>query len=468
MKTHLEGLPAELLRIILSTLQSPLELRCTIQASSACYRTFLGSKASILTQVLHNALGQATPEALGALYALDIPNSQKVSKAEHRRIVLDFLQKLQNSRLQFPHRFEDVARLSRLWLRVDAFVTDYSSRAHMLLHSKEPPALPAWAHPSSPMLRTSIALSPTESTRMQRAFFRFDIYRSCFQPEWEDSDGRSPIFSASEQCRLFLRALPEWEVEELCCVHQYLTSLLVVLVGHLEDAFYGEVQHAAKPPGNASTSAPESPSVKGSTANSTDDGLADPLNGRAPAPFPVLEQSDTREPNNMELDGLFLFSEAQKIQFEMYMSSLSTEGTQFIRNLLCADEDERRLQITGASQSSGRVSLRLALRQLDMRNHEIPTDPVTVDNESALHYNHGWFRTGGTVGSSWLRVDSRFSLRDAGYVFWDVSRFVGFGWENRKYTYDERQTVEERLRGVKVDKKLYKAIVLRYTPDYLD
>ncbi|KAI0116198.1 hypothetical protein F4776DRAFT_666520 [Hypoxylon sp. NC0597] len=90
-------------------------------------------------------------------------------------------------------------------------------------------------------------------------------------------------------------------------------------------------------------------------------------------------------------------------------------------------------------------------------------DPITIANESISTYNLGWFQVKGMVDLSRQVVNSRFSLRDYGYVFWDVSRLTDMKWENYKRmdTY-VRKTAETRLRGVEISWHHYQEIAEKY------
>ncbi|KAI0838392.1 hypothetical protein F5Y06DRAFT_45441 [Hypoxylon sp. FL0890] len=429
----LDNMPVELLNLVLCSLRSPLELNSIIHASSVCYRVFRRSRTVILSQVIRNAFGDALPDALGALYALDAMDTWGVFPETGYIDIDTFLERYHSGVLDFPGDFENLAHLSQIWLRTDSFVSDYSNRALLSMHGEKPPRLPVWAHPADSKLRDKVPVSATESTRLQRAFLRFDIFCICFPEDHAVRIMWYELLQRRKRNRLFFGSLYLWEIEELCCVHQYLTHLVTLLIEDLEDDFYRDVMRAAD---------------KGKLRQSE----------RINEPAFAFSMINRKEMVNLHEDGLNIFSEARKSRFESGISSVCSEGIRLVRDLLCSDEDTRCLRIIRAFQPS-HTSFRNMLGGV-----ETTAKLRTVTNDSIYRhtYNIGWFQSQEDMHRFWSRVGLRLSWRDSGFVFWDMSRVSDMKWEDRAYTYKERKTVEERLRGVYIDERLYKDIVQDY------
>ncbi|KAK4206516.1 hypothetical protein QBC37DRAFT_124489 [Rhypophila decipiens] len=76
-------------------------------------------------------------------------------------------------------------------------------------------------------------LSTAEKTRFHRAFLRYELYSRAF-PYGEN---RKSLIDGHGQFHLFIRHLKPWEVEELYCIHHYLTSLAAGYLADIEDQF---------------------------------------------------------------------------------------------------------------------------------------------------------------------------------------------------------------------------------------
>ncbi|OTA53907.1 hypothetical protein K449DRAFT_439855 [Hypoxylon sp. EC38] len=438
-KASLDSFAVELLNDILLSLHSPLELSSIIHASSVFYRVFKRSRVLILAQVIRNAFGEALPDALGAFYALrhEWPSSESNDEWDNTNrwmpgltpqseALRRFMELYSSRNLKFPHDFKDLACLSRIWLQTDYFVSDYSNRAILLMRGEEPARLPVWAYPSEPKLRDRVPISTVETARLQRAFLRFDMFCTCSRPLELASGTRVALWQFCGPDDEFIRGFHKLEVEELRCVYQYLTQLIMLLFGDIEDALCRDVE------GADSLSAPPDTS----------------------SAFPMLEV--------IHPIGSDLFSDKGKSRFDLCIANVCSKGIQFVHHLLCGDEDTRRLEILRTCRPMPSLIWQ-TLATVDLKTLESLRGLITVANESIPTYNLGRLQVEGVVGRCWPLPKTRFSLRDRGYVFWDASRLTDMKWENHKYLYTYlRKTAEERLKNVEISRHRHHEIDKKY------
>ena len=120
------------------------------------------------------------PDALGALYASRISSLKTMSSEdEQREHVKAFLSRFPEH-LEYPQKMEDIEELSRFYFLVDAFVADCSHAASIAMSERK---ARTWSSLSMADLKflPGIPLTTVESTRFQRAFYRFEIYCTCFR-----------------------------------------------------------------------------------------------------------------------------------------------------------------------------------------------------------------------------------------------------------------------------------------------
>jgi hypothetical protein len=90
-------------------------------------------------------------------------------------------------------------------------------------------------------------LSPVEKGRLQRAFYRFEIYRKLYcnitETNVRDGGGRDE----EDQAEVLSRLFTAWDCEELTCVYQYLLAKMEDLFDDIEDHFVETVLSMADP-----------------------------------------------------------------------------------------------------------------------------------------------------------------------------------------------------------------------------
>lgn len=195
----LESLPLELKQELLCALPDILSLRSTILSCYSFYNAFIATERLITTRVLKNQLNaEILPEAVAALQA-----SQ--SRPRSRQRTLDFIDEHLHTRAPPPDSWtlSNAWSMSRLHFSVESFAASFV--AEMLNPSSEfayIDAPPAWP------------LSRNEMNRIQRAFYRFEIYFNLFR----DPD----LFGFHEKKKPFFFNFSHWENEQLACIYDYL------------------------------------------------------------------------------------------------------------------------------------------------------------------------------------------------------------------------------------------------------
>lgn len=240
----LRSLPPELRALILESLASPADLFSLITTSKQYYDTFLRIPEHILAHVIRNAFGTNLQHALGAFYA-----SRQTQETERtREVVESLLDDYHNDRLELPTSLADLSQLSRMFVTIQRLILDYSVRSTELLTGKAHVILLPWSHPSyqKTLREHPLSLSATEETRLRRAFLRFDMYCHCFPLVGLRRRPNSQLFFRGDQSALFLSRLDRWEVEEICCAHQYMYTVAEMAVRDVENDFVDEVLDTSK------------------------------------------------------------------------------------------------------------------------------------------------------------------------------------------------------------------------------
>ena len=196
------SLPVELLQAILSQSRDSFSLRALALSTTSFYRAFLATRSSILLAVLHNEFSEGTLRA--ALLTL--------ASARLRPHIGDSIQKLlaqfQSGAALIPDSWSlsDSLELSRLRHDVGYFARDFSSTLCTNLVTGLPE-------------ENQLVLTSTEMDRIERAFYRFELYCNLIR----DGAVRSISSLEAQEIRTLVvdRFLP-WENEQLASVYEYL------------------------------------------------------------------------------------------------------------------------------------------------------------------------------------------------------------------------------------------------------
>ncbi len=203
----LDQLPVEVLQAVMGSLDEAIDLPNLVLSCSKLYYAFKGAELIIVQQVIANELGpEVLPEAMARLECAPIQHYRK-SMVEKISLV-HFKQ-----RKQPPPTVSlfQALRLSQFHFYVKNFTSSYVART-----------LALWCHPytkTPPHGQTPV--TSTEISRIQRVFYRFEIFRLLFQ-------GKQSIgFAHDDDSWNFLsRNFSPWENNQLACVHDYLFSVV--------------------------------------------------------------------------------------------------------------------------------------------------------------------------------------------------------------------------------------------------
>ncbi|KAI9751213.1 MAG: hypothetical protein M4579_006161 [Chaenotheca gracillima] len=213
------------------------------RAWPAFYRAFTAAKPLILASVLESTIHvDALPDALAALQASKLARLHKVREDQYAK--------------RGPHN--DDADIRQ---QITSFLDDYRSRRerHSPAWRKRQPSIGRGSYfkTSDPHEGDSLIVDPlsmTERGRIQRAFFRFEIFRKIFPARGTHSRIK-PLFDERSQSDLFLPNFHPWEIEELICICQYLIRTIEHVFDEIEDDFVDTIlkASASKPPRTGKT-----------------------------------------------------------------------------------------------------------------------------------------------------------------------------------------------------------------------
>ncbi|KAF5717629.1 hypothetical protein FGLOB1_2008 [Fusarium globosum] len=439
----LESLAPELVSIILQNIDSPRGLHDLITASPACLRVFLQTPYLILSAVVRNALPSGTTKHYLAASLAPLSPLR-----ETRDEILLFLDEYFSATtpLEFPANQTDLVSFCKLYHRVDYLV-------NMFLHQMRQLGFDD----------SILAPSSSESTRLHRAFLRYEIYCSVFAPNEFEPLEDPYQFSGVEQFDLFLRRLMPWEVEEMACVQVYFALLAGDYVSQLEEQLIEAVKST---PELVWPSSPDSKPEE-QAEKKEEEGI-------------VSRRDDMREFKNLDLTNLILFSKDGIYSSPDSITHMTSLGLRFMY-VLCKSED-RRSELIRSSSPDYREFLPEALSHSPAWTPEDPNQGISTEEtdslDDPLRENLGFvlFGKNHNMGTVYLPIDptgSHYSiLRRLGYVFWDSWRIQSPGVSDRlraveKMTYDEihelfnkpwRNGAEARLQGVMLPRDQFEKI----------
>ena len=237
-----DRLPAELITPILLELPTSQSLYSLLRASPRSYQVFLASKEKILISLMRQTIQPAALfDALAAIQA-----SQLRGKGSDRREVLTFLRKYENRRHKALEQepmllnVTSAVSLCQLYRSTQCFIKDLTSRSNFYLRRcgarrvmqtrsspREDFSFPGfdglWRGKGFSIDRDFryTPLSEGEEARLQRAFYRYELYTQIFS-----SSIGGKLWGLPSDSHFFLKKYQHWEVEELACVSNYLWSLL--------------------------------------------------------------------------------------------------------------------------------------------------------------------------------------------------------------------------------------------------
>ena len=219
VRLNLLDLSEEVIFLVLGQIDSLIDLRCFIQSTQAVFRVFESSKAVLVSDVFNNSLQPAVREA-AMTYALSNHLLQHPSSQPAWRAVRKLLSSTKPSpsysstpslaRLLDPgllHHHSIIESFTRLIAR---FCFSYAQRR-------------CWSDPDQD--NSQQQLSQTETSRIQRALYRYDILCTLHQYSLSHPASNIALDNGYLNTNYWMHTLTPWEMDELGCVHDILYSL---------------------------------------------------------------------------------------------------------------------------------------------------------------------------------------------------------------------------------------------------
>lgn len=199
----IEGLSVELLQMVLSELPDVSSLRAAALSCPLLYGVFLEADTTITTRVLLNQIDDSVlPEAELAFLSSSLHHGPE---PKYRHVVVDFITQNLRQRPTPPSSWslQKALQLERLHLCVSELTQKF---VHTTLTTY-------------PMTQSKCTATRLERCRIERAFYRFELYCNLFRmlPE---IGAELPI--RVEQNKLFFACFAPWENEQLGCIHDFL------------------------------------------------------------------------------------------------------------------------------------------------------------------------------------------------------------------------------------------------------
>ncbi|KAL7955679.1 hypothetical protein V8C34DRAFT_290729 [Trichoderma compactum] len=464
---HLHHLPPELLRLILTSFDSLHDLYLFIKASPECFRIYRVTPELILSSVLKRAIH---PDALHhALAVANVEEQVFTDREEDDRLwrFLDGYFQRDPALFEFPQKMHDIISLAKLNNMVSSHVNDYTRRTlHALYESEKAQQDPH--HREAPISCHAVRqtrLSATEQARIQRAFFRYELYSRCFPGSPITPD--ESIYAADDQFNHFIQQMAPWEVEELSCLHEYLWVQVSRVFGEIEEEVVAKVLDAQTATAAAIRAAQvrqaEFRRLLKTNSVDVDDGMC---------PF---RPSDT--------PGLELLGEDDRIALPDTLRYLVSLGLPFLRSLFSA-QGQRRRDLIRCNYYGEREFLPHAIYE-DPNPPQAPNNPENISDNDISHVNLGYllFRPSSIEAVlSAMGIARYWPLRRLGYVFWDIERVrdpeINERLRNardcdptvaKKAFYEFiQESAEERLKGMKLPRTLMEEIRHDYSVPFAD
>ena len=221
-------LPPEVNQGILSLLPNVASVNSAVLTCTSLYQAFRNSEWIILTKVLKQLIHPDTAfEAFLASRASILDREFKASSdpwnTEKAREVLRLYDGERSSSLIFQWTLRDALALSKLHEHACFFAGDFASSA-LSIDLK-----------GASLSGDEMRPSASEMHRIQRTFYRFEIYcnlfrvrerRGCYGPRILLKPEQRII--PTDQQMMFFRRFPPWENEQLACVRDFLFNQVSV------------------------------------------------------------------------------------------------------------------------------------------------------------------------------------------------------------------------------------------------
>ncbi|CAG8892462.1 unnamed protein product [Penicillium egyptiacum] len=436
------SLSTEILLTILECL-SPLDLLSASRALPILYRTFVAYKQHLLGHTLRQAIHPAcAADVYTALDAQNIPrlvkSGESIAKAKAECFSLfttDRTRRRQNIE-QFIVDNANLDTLFYLHVNIERLIDSYChwSLGNLTSHHEKPtPFQTTTVHPRA-------NLSSTEQARLQRAFYRCEIYAR-FQRILHLLIDKSAALNFSQIVLSFVSQFTLYEFEEIISVQHFLAQFIRSLCERVEDDFMASYSLA----GSGDVGVEKEAS--GNAVSTKNQGLGD-------LSFFTKSYRDIHHSGHVK----FLVSCGLS-----YILRLSLMEPQALKQaMLKSDMESRKNTVTDFFSQGG---LDIGSCEEKEQNIVLRGKLVSIPRDEVGSCNLGW--KWGTSFHDFVKPDSpaMFDLRNQGYVFWDQERLQVSGLVNEPNVVCAgvnyfppghrgpflRPSVEERLGGLWVD-----------------
>lgn len=457
MNTHcgLEQLSPEVQVLILAQLDSVQSLYSLIRASSRLYQVFRASKRQILSAFLRHRIH---PEVLHIAIATAEAANLSLRCAD-KDIVLKFVEDLgKRDNSYYTEKvlaLETSIPLCYLQPSIDHFLHEFTRQSSTILQrwslslGREDDAM---YRQNLPLSYSS--LSDTEKGRLQRAFYRVELYGHLFQNG--DCRSQDQEIGADEQADSFFAKLTPWEIEELACIRDYFHNQFGVAFDRLEDeVFDAKLTKRWEKENAKSTSSvrnrdeddhyEEIETDNASAAMDLEETQDDEVNSDDESTHASSSELDETEDDNQEsadeslstsssdqtdrwwTTDYFFSDDDRAYQHEDMMEYILSMGLSSARHFLAAGSQEQtQLVVADTSRCSDFLGCAMSVRHLSSLVHRRKNSEFTGDNLVQSNIGWVWSSSECLPSRSWNHDDSK-ALRDWGYVFWDEATLKAAG-----------------------------------------
>lgn len=228
----LEGLPTELIVLILFYIRDQASLKSIVFSSPVFHQAYLAVRQPVLCSILktqYDALLDL-PEAITAVRSEGLSFHSHKEEAIclldtwRRQKEIGWIDSIKSDQSGDLQTLEETVKVFRLYQELNYFLEDYTQNAPR----------PTWIEPTQwREEKLPLALSLIEKRRFLRALCRLQIFANIFGAPERDLDllskdeywnDVSDMETENEAYSLFYGTIPPWEYEEMGCVWSYLMT----------------------------------------------------------------------------------------------------------------------------------------------------------------------------------------------------------------------------------------------------
>ncbi|CAI7629971.1 unnamed protein product [Penicillium glandicola] len=254
-KPTLEGLPTELLILILLEIPDLPSLKSIVLSSPICHQAYLSIRREALSGIVKNQYGVHLGDAIAATRSRGLHFGARKQEAIamldtwRRKEEINKLALGSSIRIDEPGSIEEILHLFYLHKVFHFLLKEYETKV------PRPPwiAKDQWEKEILP-----IALSPTEKHRLLRALCQLQILANIFgsYEQTATEEYKSHLWNDNhksmideEPCRLFFGTIPPWEFQEMGCVWAYFTTMFDDIYKEIDVGLHDLMEkHASKDP----------------------------------------------------------------------------------------------------------------------------------------------------------------------------------------------------------------------------